>query len=127
FLRSLRNVRPRRNKLLKNRQSRSDGNMMLNESFDGLLDLRAVHVKLVGGDNRLRGIGADVRLLVRIEFSVHCETVLQIIDSQFGGLAEPYRAKVPGELEPMLVSCVDGGLQLCAGDEIVGLKRAHAF
>src|ERR1700674_5856569 len=101
--------------------------MMGHQRPDSGLNGVSADLQLGGGDHRLVGTRANVRLLSGKELRVYGESMLQVVDSQLRSLAEPDRAKMPGHFDAILVGSFNHGRELSAGDEVIDLVRSSAF
>ncbi len=70
---------------------------------------------------------ALVGLLAGMEFGIDQQAVLQIVDADGGGFAEPDGAEMAGDFDAELVRLVDRGLQFGVRDVHVRLERRDAF
>src|SRR5258708_2762436 len=77
----------------KDRESGCDGHVMTDESIDQILRLGSTRVH-VGESFIALALATDVEFLVRIKLSIYKEAVLEIINTEFGGLFVGYRAQV---------------------------------
>ncbi len=100
--------------------------MMFHKGVDQILSLGAVRGHVVQSVFP-SAVAADIGFLPRIELRVHKESVFEIVDAQLGGFFISYRAQVPGDFDPALVSGDDCGFQLGARDVHVRLERRHSL
>ena len=79
-------------------------------------------VEVESGEGGVRPVGiALVGRFAGVEFGVDDETVLEVVNAEFGGFAEADRAKVSSDFETAFVCGFDGGAEFRAGDVHVGL------
>ena len=100
--------------------------MMFHKGVDQVFSLGAVRWHVVQSVFP-SAVAADIGLLPRIELRVHKESVFEIVNPQLGGFFISYRAQVPGDFDPALVSGDDCGFQLGARDVHVRLERRHSL
>ena len=98
---------------------------MFHERFDQILPLRAVGSHVLERVET-KAVAANVRFLSGIELRVHEKSVLEIVDSEFGGFFVSYGAQVSRDFEPAFVRSIDRGFQLCARDVHIGFEGRYA-